>query len=38
MGQEAPYRILDKLPPRKEKVETVKILRETNMQLQLWLN
>ena len=30
MGQEAPYRILDKLPPKREKVETFKILRETN--------
>jgi len=30
MGQDAPYRILDKLPPRREKVETLKILRETN--------
>ena len=30
MGQEAPYRILDKLPPKREKIETLKILRETN--------
>jgi Fic family protein len=30
MGQDAPYRILDKLPPQREKVETLKILRETN--------
>ena len=29
MGQDAPYRILDKLPPQREKIETVKILRET---------
>lgn len=30
MGQDAPYRILDKLPPQREKVETLRILRETN--------
>lgn len=30
MGQEVPYRILDKLPPKREKIETFKILRETN--------
>ena len=30
MGQDAPYRILDKLPPSKGKIETIKILRETN--------
>jgi len=30
MAQDAPYRILDKLPPSKEKVETIKILREVN--------
>jgi len=30
MGQDTPYRILDKLPPSKEKVETIKILREAN--------
>ncbi|MCF8379070.1 MAG: Fic family protein [Bacteroidales bacterium] len=30
MGQDAPYRILDKLPPQREKVETLEILRETN--------
>ncbi|MEQ6120517.1 Fic family protein [Reichenbachiella sp. MALMAid0571] len=30
MGQDAPYRVLDKLPPLREKVETLKILRETN--------
>lgn len=30
MGQDAPYRILDKLPPKREKVETLEILRETN--------
>lgn len=30
MGQETPFRILDKLPPKREKIETLKILRETN--------
>ena len=30
MGQDAPYRILDKLPPQREKIETLEILRETN--------
>ena len=30
MGQETPYRILDKLPPDRDKIETIKILRETN--------
>lgn len=30
MGQETPYRILDKLPPDKSKIETIKILRETS--------
>lgn len=30
MGQNTPYRILDKLPPKKEKVETIKILRSVN--------
>lgn len=30
MGQDAPYRILEKLPPKKEKIETLRILRETN--------
>jgi len=30
MGQNTPYRILDKLPPPKEKVETIKILRSVN--------
>lgn len=30
MGQKAPHRVLDKLPPQREKVETLKILRETN--------
>jgi Fic family protein len=30
MGQETPYRILDKLPPKKDKIETIKILRETS--------
>jgi Fic family protein len=30
MGQETPYRILDKLPPDKNKIETIKILRETS--------
>ncbi|MCG8307185.1 MAG: Fic family protein [Cytophagales bacterium] len=30
MGQKAPYRILEKLPPAREKVESIKILRETN--------
>jgi len=30
MGQDAPYRILDKLPPQREKIETIEILRETN--------
>ena len=30
MGQDAPYLVLDKLPTPREKVETLKILRETN--------
>ncbi len=30
MGQEAPFRILEKLPPQREKIETLKILREAN--------
>lgn len=30
MGQDAPYRVLARLPPRREKVETLEILRETN--------
>ena len=30
MGQDAPYRILDKLPPQREKIETLKVLRETS--------
>ena len=30
MGQDAPYRILKKLPPQRQKLETIKILRETN--------
>jgi Fic family protein len=30
MGQNTPYRILDKLPPKKEKIETLGILRATN--------
>ena len=30
MGQDAPYRILDKLPPPREKIETLEILRATN--------
>ena len=30
MGQKAPRFILDKLPPPREKVETIKILRQTN--------
>lgn len=30
MGQNAPYRILDKLPPQREKIETLNILREVN--------
>ncbi len=30
MGQKAPHYILDKLPPAREKVETIKILRQTN--------
>lgn len=30
MGQEAPHRTLDKLPPPREKVETLGILRQTN--------
>lgn len=30
MGQDAPYRILDKLPPQGDKVETLRILREAN--------
>ena len=30
MGQKAPYYQLDKLPPAREKVETIEILRQTN--------
>lgn len=30
MGQDVPYRILDKLPPQSEKVEMLEILRESN--------
>ncbi|HNW98825.1 MAG TPA: Fic/DOC family N-terminal domain-containing protein [Bacteroidales bacterium] len=30
MGHKAPYHILDKLPPKREKVETLKILRQVN--------
>ena len=30
MGQDAPYRILDRLPPDREKVESIKVLREAN--------
>lgn len=30
MGQNAPYNYLDRLPPIREKVETIKILRQTN--------
>lgn len=30
MGQNAPYTKLEKLPPRREKVETIEILRQTN--------
>jgi Fic family protein len=30
MGQKAPFSILSKLPPSREKVETLKILRQTN--------
>lgn len=30
MGQKAPYLKLEKLPPLREKVETIKILRQTN--------
>jgi len=30
MGQNAPYNRLDKLPPLREKVETIEILRQTN--------
>lgn len=30
MGQDAPYRVLDKLPPQREKIETLIILRETS--------
>lgn len=33
MGKDAQYRILDKLPPQREKVEILKILRETYKQL-----
>ena len=31
MGQKTPFRVLEKLPPKKEKIETLKILRETNI-------
>ena len=30
MGQSAPHTQLEKLPPLKEKVETIEILRQTN--------
>jgi len=30
MGQDTPYRILEKLPPKREKVESIKILRVAN--------
>ena len=30
MGQEAPFRLLEKLPPEREKIETLRILREAN--------
>ena len=30
MGQNAPHRVLDKLPPPREKVETIEVLRQTN--------
>ena len=30
MGQKAPYRILAKLPPDRDKIETIKVLREAN--------
>ena len=30
MRQDTPYRILEKLPPQREKIETIEILRETN--------
>jgi Fic family protein len=30
MGQNTPYRIIDKLPPERGQVETIKILREVN--------
>ena len=30
MGQNAPHYVLDKLPPLREKVETIRILRQTN--------
>jgi len=30
MGQDTPYRILEKLPPKREKVESIKILRIAN--------
>ena len=30
MEQDAPYRILEKLPPKREKIESIKILREAN--------
>ncbi|OQX75997.1 MAG: addiction module protein [Bacteroidetes bacterium 4484_249] len=31
MGQNAPYYVLDKLPPKREKVETINILRQANV-------
>jgi Fic family protein len=30
MGQETPFRLLEKLPPQREKIETLRILREAN--------
>jgi len=30
MGHNAPYKVLDNLPPQREKVETIKILRQAN--------
>jgi Fic family protein len=30
MGHKAPHRILEKLPPSRDKIESIKILRETN--------
>lgn len=30
MGQEAPFRQLENLPPKRKKIETIRILREAN--------